>query len=96
MLEIDHRTDLLYNIWCICGCNFCCSVKLEMVMTRKVVVYSKQNPNKKLEFTVHDWLENFLVCNVCCHSNSFYCDCPNEEPKDHIHYFTKLVKYANK
>lgn len=65
-------------------------------MTRKVVVYSWTKKGSKLEFTVHDWLENFLVCNVCWHSNSFYFDYPDEDPKDHVHYFTKLIKYPKK
>jgi len=96
MLEIDDRTDLLYNIWCGCSGGFCCNSRLEMAMTRKVIVYSKQNPNKKLEFTVKDWLENFLVCEICGNSNSFLNDFPNEDPKDHVHYFTKLIEYPKK
>ena len=62
-------------------------------MTKKVTVINWADPTKSLNFTVHDWLENFLVCDVCCHSNSFYCDYPGDDPLDHVHYFTKLVKY---
>ncbi len=65
-------------------------------MTKKVIVYSWNKKGTKLEFTVPDWLENVLICNVCCHSNSFFCDYPDEDPKDHVHYFTKLMEYPKK
>jgi len=65
-------------------------------MTRKVTVTNWYNPEKTLNFTVPDWLENFLVCKICCHSNSFYCDFPKEDKLDHVHYFTKLMTTKTK
>jgi len=62
-------------------------------LTRKVDVYSWTKKDSKLEFTVPDWLENVLVCEICGNSNSFLYDYPNEDPKDHSHYFTKLLEY---
>jgi len=62
-------------------------------MTKQVIVKNWYNPEKFLEFTVPDWLENFLICQICAHSNSFYCEHPSEDPIDHVHYFAKLMVY---
>jgi len=60
-------------------------------MTKQVTVINWADPTKSLNFTVHDWLENFLVCEICYHSNSFYCDFPGEDRLDHVHYFIKDI-----
>ena len=66
-------------------------VKVLKNKLKRITVINWADHTKSLNFTAHDWLENFMICVSCGHSNYHFCEFPKADKKNHIHYFIKDI-----